>query len=218
MPTTNTTNVCLVLDKSGSMQSVYEDALGAVNGYITRAKQDRNLYEARFSLITFNSQGVDTIRANEVMETVKPLAHGEYSCAGMTPLYDAVGRGIGVLDEATAGKDAAKAILVVMTDGMENDSKEFNHAKITGLIKARQDAGWLVIFLGEGLDVAKQGEAMGAAEASVAAYSGGKGLRAAGDVVARVTARYASISGDVRQARDKAAFTPKERDELAGKK
>jgi Mg-chelatase subunit ChlD len=218
MPTTSTTNVCLVLDKSGSMQSVYEDALGAVNGYITRAKQDRNLYESRFSLITFNSQGVDTIRANEIMETVKPLAHAEYSCAGMTPLYDAVGRGIGVLDEATAGKGAAKAILVVMTDGMENDSREFNHAKITGLIKARQDAGWLVVFLGEGLDVAKQGEAIGAAEASVAAYSGGKGLRAAGDVMARVTARYALMSGDVRQARDNAAFTPKERDELAGKK
>ena len=71
MPTTSTTHVCLVLDKSGSMQSVYEDALGAVNGYITRAKQDRNLYEARFSLITFNSQSVNTIRANEVMETVK---------------------------------------------------------------------------------------------------------------------------------------------------
>jgi hypothetical protein len=124
---------------------------------------------------------------------VKPLAHAEYPCAGMTPLYDAVGRCIGVLDEATAGKDAAKAILVVMTDGMENDSKEFNHAKITGLIKARQDAGWLVVFLGEGLDVAKQGEAMGAAEASVAAYSGGKGLRAAGDVVARVAARSAGV-------------------------
>src|SRR5262245_21863709 len=167
MPTTSTTNVCLVLDKSGSMQSVYDDALGAVNGYITRAKQDRNLYEARFSLITFNSQGVDAIRANEVMETVKPLAHGEYSCAGMTPLYDAVGCGIGVLDEATAGKDAAKAILVVMTDGMENDSKEFNHAKIMGLIKARQDAGWLIVFLGEGLDVAKQGEAMRSEERRV---------------------------------------------------
>jgi len=152
------------------------------------------------------------------METVKPLAHGEYSCAGMTPLYDAVGRGIGVLDEATAGKDAAKAILVVMTDGMENDSKEFNHAKITGLIRARQDAGWLIVFLGEGLDVAKQGEAMGAAQASVAAYSGGEGLRAAGGVVFRAAKRYAAMSGDVRQARDKAAFTPKERDELAGKK
>jgi hypothetical protein len=46
MPTTSTTIVCLVLDKSGSMQSVYEDALGAVNGYITRAKQPAS--SARF--------------------------------------------------------------------------------------------------------------------------------------------------------------------------
>jgi Mg-chelatase subunit ChlD len=200
------------------MQSVYEDALGAVNGYITRAKQDRNLYEARFSLITFNSHGVDTIRKNEVMETVKPIEPGEFSCAGMTPLYDAVGRGVGILDEAAADKDGTKAILVVMTDGMENDSREFDHAKITGLIKDRQDKGWLVVFLGEGLDVAKQGEAMGAAKASVASYLGGKGLRAAGDLVARSSARYASWSGDIRKARDKAAFAPAERDELAGKK
>jgi len=59
---------------------------------------------------------------------------------------------------------------------------------------------------------------MGAAKSSVVAYSGGKGLRAAGGVVARAAARYAAMSGDVRQARDKAAFAPKERDELAGKK
>jgi len=59
---------------------------------------------------------------------------------------------------------------------------------------------------------------MGATKDNVAAYSGGEGLRAAGGVVARATARYAALSGDIRQARDKAAFTPKERDELAGKK
>jgi hypothetical protein len=98
-----------------------------------------------------------------------------------------------------------------MTDGMENASHEFYHAKITSLIKVRQDAGWLVVFLGEGIDVAKQGEAMGAAKASVAAYLGGKGLRAAGGVVPRATARYAAMSGDVRQARDKARGTRRAR-------
>jgi hypothetical protein len=35
-----TTHVCLVLDRSGSMQSVHIDALGGVNSYIKNAKKD----------------------------------------------------------------------------------------------------------------------------------------------------------------------------------
>jgi hypothetical protein len=55
------------------MQAVREDALGGVNSYIQDAKKDRALYEARFSMITFNSESVDTIRKDEIMETVKPI-------------------------------------------------------------------------------------------------------------------------------------------------
>jgi len=218
MPATSTTHICLVLDRSGSMQAVREDALGGVNSYIQAAKQNKDLYEARFSMITFSSDSVDTIRENEIMETVKPIGSDEYRCGGWTPLYDAVGRGIAILDEVSGGKEDAKAILVVMTDGQENASREFDHTKITRLIKARQDKGWLVTFLGEGLDVAKQGVAMGAMAANVAQYLGGGGLRAAGGVLVKSSARYAAPSGDIRQARDKAAFTPEERDALKGKK
>jgi Mg-chelatase subunit ChlD len=210
-------HVCLILDASGSMQAVYEDALGAVNGYLMRGKQDRNLYEARFSLVVFNSHGVETVRNGQILETVKPLAHEEYRCGGMTPLYDAVGRGVGILDEALGGKPG-KAILVIMTDGLENASLEFDHAKITALIKARQDAGWLVTFLGEGLDVAKQGTAMGATPSLVATYSGGQGLRAAGEVLAASSVRYVEAGRSIRRALADAALTPEERDALSGKK
>ena len=95
------THVCLVLDRSGSMQAIREDALGGVNSYIMAAKQDRALYESKFSLITFSHESVDTIRKNEIMEEVKPIASDEYRCGGWTPLYDAIGRGIGILDEAS---------------------------------------------------------------------------------------------------------------------
>jgi hypothetical protein len=54
-------------------------------------------------------------------------------------------------------------------------------------------------------------------DAHVAAYSGGKGMRAAGRVAAMSTARYAGSVDDVRRAVLDAAFTPEERDELAGK-
>ena len=92
MPATGTTYVCLVLDRSGSMQAIHDDALGGVNSYITSAKQDRVLYESRFSMITFSSESVDTIRKNEIMETVKPIGSEEYRCSGWTPLYDAIGQ------------------------------------------------------------------------------------------------------------------------------
>ena len=37
------THICLVVDRSGSMQAIREDALGGVNSYIMAAKQDRPL-------------------------------------------------------------------------------------------------------------------------------------------------------------------------------
>jgi Mg-chelatase subunit ChlD len=218
MPATGTTHVCLVLDRSGSMQAIHDDALGGVNSYITSAKQNRALYESRFSMITFSSESVETIRKNEIMETVKPIPSEEYRCGGWTPLYDAIGRGIGILDEAMEGKVGAKAILVIMTDGQENASREFSHEKISALLKARQEQGWLVTFLGDGLEVSRQGTNLGTYAGSVAAYAGGAGLRAAGRVLAASSLRYAKAEGDIRGAQAKAALTPEERDALAGKK
>jgi hypothetical protein len=104
-----------------------------------------------------------------------------------------------------------------MTDGQENASREFSHEKITALINARQERGWLVTFLGEGLDVAQQGMQMGVYAACTAPYVGGAGLRAAGRVLASSNARYAASVGDLMRAQDEAALTPEERSALTGK-
>jgi Mg-chelatase subunit ChlD len=133
MPATGTTHICLVLDRSGSMQAVHADALGSVNTYLTAAKRDRALYEARFSMITFNSESVDTIRQNEIMEEVKPIGSEEYVCTGLTPLFDAVGRGVGILDRALGDKEG-KAILVIMTDGQENAAAHLRRSRRSGVV------------------------------------------------------------------------------------
>jgi hypothetical protein len=75
--------------------------------------------------------------------------------------------------------------------------ENFSHDKITALIQARRERGWLVTFLGEGLDVAQQGLQLGTAPAHVAAYAGGLGLRAAGRVMASSNVRYAASLGNV---------------------
>jgi hypothetical protein len=53
---------------SASMHAVHADALGSANGYVETAKRYyRALYEARFLLITFSSESVDTIRKEEMV-------------------------------------------------------------------------------------------------------------------------------------------------------
>jgi hypothetical protein len=57
-----------------------------------------------------------------------------------TPLYDAVGRGIDILDEALQGK-LGKAVLAIMNDGADNASKEFTYDRIKTLIKGTAGCG-----------------------------------------------------------------------------
>jgi uncharacterized protein YegL len=202
------THVCLVLDASGSMQLRHAQALDCVNDFIRSSKRDRDLYEASFSLITFNSEAVNAIRKAEVMEPVKLVTADEYRCAHLTPLFDAIGLGVGLLDEAEKlSPNPSKTILAIVTDGMENASQEFNYERINRLIEDRQKLGRLVIFLGAGLEVAQQGVQMGATNDNVVQYVG-DGLRNAGRVLLAATCRF------VRS--EDAAFTAEERLSLLG--
>ena len=211
-------HLVLVLDRSGSMQKVHGDALGAVNSYIEAAKKDAALKSSCFSLITFSSESVDTIRRDLPIEEVKPVTVEEYRCSGWTPLYDAIGRGIELLDEAVGPNKHAKAALVIMTDGQENSSLEFNHDGINAMIEARKEQGWMLVFLGDGLNVAKQGAALGTTAANVASYLGGVGLRAAVGVVGQSLSSYASSKGWAgRLATANKGFTAEQRDELTRK-
>jgi len=83
----------------------------------------------------------------------------------MTPLYDAIGRGVDGLDKRAGD---GKAVLVIVTDGLENHSRKHTFDSIRELIHARQDKGWLIVFLGAGLAAAQQGTAMGIQAGSVA--------------------------------------------------
>jgi hypothetical protein len=107
----------------------------------------------------------------------------------MTPLFDAIGRGISSLD-GRAGD--GKAILVVVTDGMENHLRKHTHSSISELVGARQDKGWLIIFLGAGLESARQGTAMGIREENVANIGLDEAaLKASMEIMAATNCEYA---------------------------
>lgn len=164
------THITMVVDRSGSMSCCAAETIAAVNNYLADARKDANLKEADFELTIFDNQSIDTVRTG-APANVTDITGADFVPRGYTPLYDAIGRGIDSLDDRCAKSGSGKAVLVIVTDGQENASKKFTHGRIQELVTARQAAGWLVVFLGAGLDAAIQGAAIGVAAGTMASFT-----------------------------------------------
>ena len=161
--------ICIVLDRSGSMESCQTDAVGAINSYLRQARNDADMAQANVSLIIFDSQSIDTLRDNVPIATCPDLTEDEYQPRAMTPLLDAVAQGVARLEEAT--EKEARRILVVMTDGLENASREHTNESLSALLKRKHDAGWLIVYLGADHDAWSQASSMGFSQANCSQFS-----------------------------------------------
>jgi hypothetical protein len=65
----------------------------------------------------------------------------------MTALYDAIGRGIG---EASRRGAKRKVIVAILTDGLENSSKEVTRQQVSDMISKYETEGWAFILLAAG--------------------------------------------------------------------
>jgi len=135
-------NVYILLDRSGSMASLWDEALGSINGYITKLKPATKVH-----LAVFDSVSHDVVRECKAKEWTDVTSE-EIQPRGGTPLYDSCGKVMAVAES----DNAKKTVLVVMTDGYENASKEHTQASIKAKVKAFEDRKWEVLFLGANFD------------------------------------------------------------------
>jgi VWA domain containing CoxE-like protein len=184
------TAVTMVLDRSGSMECCRAATIESVNAYLAKSRADENLKDADFELAIFDTEAYQTIRAGK-LAGVKDISRDDFEPRGGTPLLDAVGRGIDGLDKRAVDD---KAVLVIVTDGEENSSRKHSDESIKALLDNRQEKGWLVIFLGAGLNSARQGMRMGVVSANVASIAlDGASLGATMDAMAETNAVYAAM-------------------------
>lgn len=154
------TMICLILDRSGSMSGRENDVVGGVNAFIEDQKKLPD--PASIAFVRFETGCIERFRPIQALSEVKPLTREEYQPRGGTPLLDAVGSTITALDEDWKTEKPERAIVVIVTDGEENASKEYTKAKIQALIKARQDSGmWAFIYLGANVDAFSEASGMG---------------------------------------------------------
>ena len=139
--------ITILLDRSGSMAGCRAEAVAAVNGYLVEASNAPALTGARLSLITFDSESTELVRDGLPIATAAPLSEGELVPRGLTPLLDAVAFAVAHLDRQPDQSDEPR-VLAIVTDGHENASVKHTRASIRDLLAARQDAGWLVLYLG----------------------------------------------------------------------
>ena len=154
-------DVVFILDKSGSMSGSEEHTISSYNEYLTKNK--KNTYKTNITTCLFSGQFSYLYKSTDIKKT-KKLTNKEYYVEGCTALYDAVGSTINYIDSI----DTDKVMFVIITDGYENASREFDNKKIKNMIKKHDK--WEFIFVGADIDSYAVGNSIGIKKDRIASY------------------------------------------------
>lgn len=143
--------IICVLDRSGSMHNIMDEAIAALNSFIDDQKKIPG--KASFTLVAFDDQ-YDVILDKIKLKKVRPITKEMVAPRGMTALNDAIGKTI-------AGVNSDDVVLLIQTDGQENASQEYTIDMVKELIAKKEKQGWDISFIGAGIDAFASGELYG---------------------------------------------------------
>jgi hypothetical protein len=163
MSSTEQIDIIALLDESGSMSSMAQEPEEAINNFIQDQKKANE--DGTFSLWTFNNK-VTKIMDDESLKDIKPYKN--FRPGGMTALYDAIGNAITL---KLTKKNKNNVVCLIVTDGHENSSREFNSAQIKKMIcDMETNYKWQFIFIGANQDAVISGGNIGVHPARCGAY------------------------------------------------
>ena len=159
------THIVVLLDESGSMESIRGDVIGGFNRLIGDQRIDGA--DAKVTLVKFDSQDPhNVVLSGAPIGEVSNLTTENFTPRGSTPLLDATGRLIGRIrteqeSRRLTGLPVDDIVFVTITDGEENDSREYSLRRIRQLVEESEAAGWVFVFLSAGLDAYGEAQGMG---------------------------------------------------------
>jgi hypothetical protein len=151
METTKIYNL-IILDKSGSMENIKEQAISGYNETLgtIRSAQLRHLdtQEHFVSLAVFCSCGTQMIYDRTPIKDAENLTSDKYQPCCCTPLFDAIGMSVQNLRKAIENDKTAAVLVTIITDGLENSSMEWNRISVQKLIEECKGLGWNFAYIG----------------------------------------------------------------------
>ncbi len=161
----NATDITVVIDRSGSMDSCRADAEGGFNAFV--AAQAALPGKALLTLVQFDTE-YEFVHRGVPIKDVPP-----YSLVprGGTALYDAVGRAILETGARLAAMPEAQrpglVLFAIITDGEENSSREISGARLKEMIEHQTaQYAWQFSYLGANQDAIMAAAKMGIAPGS----------------------------------------------------
>lgn len=166
------THITIVLDRSGSMESVREDTIGGFNVFLNEQKAEPG--QATLTLVQFDNE-YEVVYDTLPLAKVPPLTQKTFQPRGSTALLDAIGRAMNEtgkrLAEMPDSERPGKVLLVIMTDGYENASQEFTSEQIFQKITHQREVySWQIVFIGANQDAIATGSSLGIAPSNSLNY------------------------------------------------
>ena len=152
----------IILDESGSMQSIKAQAITGLNETLQTIKSAQEKYENQshyVTLVSFNSNKVKTIYDCCPIHEIHEICNNDYLPNACTPLYDAMGISLTKLKSEVMDED--NVLVTIITDGYENASREYSGKAIVQLVEELKAKGWIFAYIGANQDVEKVASSMG---------------------------------------------------------
>jgi uncharacterized protein YegL len=169
------------------MAGLANDTIGGVNTFL---KQQRKLRGGcRITLHQFDHE-FETVYEDKSIVDAPNLTDKTFIPRGNTALDDAIVKAVGLTEvrRLAAKKRAHKVVFVIITDGLENASKEASPAQVKALLKAKEKEKWEIVYLGANQDARDVAQTRGVKMSNSMSYAAsGQG----------VNSSYASLSKNV---------------------
>lgn len=167
VPRTNHTVV--ILDESGSMASIKKQAIDGLNEQVQTCRSAETPFEKRVTIYTFGGGAVRRLAWMARPEEIADFKDLDYTPDGDTPLRDAVGKAIKEL--SAADNEDNTFLLLIITDGQENASKDWSVSDLAEAIQTKQKTGrWTFTVQGANVDLENLVGEWGIPQGNVAAW------------------------------------------------
>ena len=159
----NIVDVVFILDRSGSMGGLESDTIGGFNSMLEKQRKIEG--KAFITTVLFDDQ-YELLHDRVNITKVNNITEKEYFVRGSTALLDAIGKTIAkekaIQDTLGKNEKADKVLFVIITDGLENSSREYNSTTVKKLIETQKEKyGWEFLFLGANIDAIETANTIG---------------------------------------------------------